>query len=336
MIWLPLLLLPLLSVAEDDVLKAVQDFENSLPDYNIQNEVPVDHNWEKTHRNFGNPRPTISFEEIRESGLENIHLQRGRSIVRIGNNRKHQLVNPINAKVFRQPDDQGFKYLLSEDSKVRYKVHIDDITPITEELALYEPPLIYTPAPPIHIEKYDSGLNIRPEVSFYAGYVNGDYIDDLFENSDGRGFTQQYGMHAFTDWNLPIKIGAALHYETTTFDGSDGAKVSYSAFSFGPQIKSNDFEWGSFPLRAQAQFRYSPFARAKSEANGQVRQFKFNSTDFLTSLEHPIKNRFGSFVIGAFVQLQWLSMKDQKELVSVSASNEINKSFGLSFSQVFE
>ena len=269
--------------------------------------------------------------------METVYLSEKVKIIRISDDQKVHLIKPVYVKVFRKPDENGFKYLVDADQKTKFKTYVDNVTFIKEELVLYEPPHRYTPAPKIFRKIYDKKLHLLPEASFYAGMVKGDFMKDLFNDaSAGNGFTQQYGAHLFTEWKLPVKIGASLHYENTSYNLGSNDKVNYSAFSFGPLFKSQDFHFGETPLRVQAQFRFSPFATATNTSSQDVQNFKFNSSDFMTSFEHPIKNDYGAFVAGIFFQAQWLNIKNQSRLINVNATNATNKTFGLSFSQVFQ
>jgi hypothetical protein len=230
------------------------------------------------------------------------------------------------------------KYLRDEDGSVKWKIRGEAVEPIKDALTLYVPPHRYTPAPDNIVRaEYDKKLSIPPEVSFYAGLVQGDYMSDLLNDNEARsGLSNQYGLHFFTQWKLPIKAGAVLHYENATYKLSNGGQVYYSSLSFGPQFKTREFELAGHPLRFQTHFRVSPFSRASADTAAGNVTFKFNSADLLASLERPIKNRYGEFVLGLYLQSQWLNLKNQSAPVQVEASNETNKSFGLSFAQVFE
>lgn len=318
-------------------LQAVEDLSQLLPETSESIETTLDPAWEKAHRKFKTPVRKVNMESILKSGTETVFLAEKVKIIRLSDQQKLHLYKSMNVKVYRLPDELGFKYLVGTDQKVKFKIHLDNITIIKEELVLYEPPHRYTPAPAILLREYDRKLNLLPEASFYAGLVKGDFMKDLFNDaSAGSGFSQQYGAQLFTQWKLPIIVGASLHYENTVYNLTDGEKIHFSAFSFGPQFKSQDFHLGEIPLRVQAQFRFSPFATAKSQSTDNDRDFEFNSTDFLTSLEYPTKNSFGSFVLGLFFQSQWLNLKNQSKFIDVNATNATNKTFGLSLSQVFE
>jgi hypothetical protein len=162
-------------------------------------------------------------------------------------------------------------------------------------------------------------------------------MKDLFNDENANsGVTNQYGVHVAADWNVPVKAGLVFHYEKSSYDLAGGGNVYYSCPSFGPQFKTKDLDfWGAL-IRFQTQFRVSPFARASAETTQGNVDFKFNSADLLVGAEHPIQNKLGEFVLGVYFQSQWLNIKDQPEIVSINASNEANKSFGLSFAQVFE
>ena len=324
--------------AQDDVdLKAINDLEDSLPsaEYVERADDTLQRKHTSRHRN---PNKVTPLSAILESGIEHGHVQAGRYLVRLEDNKPVELTESFYGKFYRLPDERGFKYVQSNDGKCWYKIKSEYFNSVEPELALYEPPLKYTPAPTNIIKSdYDKKLNIRPELSFLVGSVQGNYMRDLFNDSKASsGVSNQYALHFATDWKLPIKAGVVLHYEKASYSLKGGGNINYSAFSFGPQFKTRDFEIMGNPLRFQTQFRVSPFAKAAAETvNGDV-TFKFNSADLLAGIERPISNRFGEFVLGVFYQVQWLSLKDQPEIVSVNATNETNRSFGLSLSQVFE
>lgn len=324
--------------AQDDVdLKAINDLEDSLPsaEYVERTEDKIQRKYTSRHRN---PNKVTPLSSILESGIEHGHVEAGRYLVRLNDNKAVELTESFYGKFYRLQDERGYKYVQSNDGTCIYKIKSEYFNSVEPELALYVPPLKYTPAPTNIIKSdYDKKLNIRPEVGFYVGSVQGKYMADLFNDTKANtGVSNQYGLQFATDWKLPIKAGVVLHYEKASYSLKSGGNISYSAFSFGPQFKTRDFEIMGQPLRFQTQFRVSPFAKADAETvNGNV-EFKFNSADLMAGIERPISNRFGEFVLGLYYQVQWLSLKDQPEIVSVNATNETNRSFGLSLSQVFQ
>jgi hypothetical protein len=240
-------------------------------------------------------------------------------------------------KYFKLEDEHGYKYILNPDGSTSWRVKNGYISPLQEELSLYVPPVKYTPAPTNLVKTvYDKKLVIRPEFTFYTGVVQGDYMADLFEDDKAKsGMSNQYGLHFFTDWKIPIKEGAVVHYERASYKLGAGGQVQYYAWSIGPQIKTREFEIIGQPLRFNLMFRVSPMARAEAETQYGNGTFKFNSADLLAAMERPIHNRFGEFVLGLYYQSQWLNIKDQSMPVSLSSSNQTNKSIGISFGQVF-
>ena len=230
------------------------------------------------------PYEDAKFQFILESGTEYGHVQAGRYLVRIDDNKAVELTESFYGKFYKRQDDSGFKYIQSNDGSCVYKLKSEFFNSVELELALHEPPLKYTPAPTnIFHTDYDKKLIILPEVTILIGMVQGEYMKDLFNDN-----------------------------------------------------KAKDFDFWGEPIRFQTQFRASPFARATAETSQGNVAFKFNSADLLFSVEHPIENRLGAFILGLFFQNQWLNIKDQPEIVSIKASNHTNKSFGLSLAQVFE
>src|SRR5690606_20519668 len=131
-----------------------------------------------------------------------------------------------------------------------WRIRDTHVEPIKQELALYEPPLTYTPAPENIVRAdYDKKLNILPEFSFSSGLVVGDFMKDLFNDNKARsGISNQYGIHFFSDWKLPVKAGAVIRYERASYKLSNGSKVLYSSPSFGPQLKTKDFDLAGHPM----------------------------------------------------------------------------------------
>ena len=278
------------------------------------------------------------MKEIVESGTERGHVKSGATFIRLSDGKAVTLAQSFFGKFYRLSDDSGYKYIQNNDGSVVFKMHQSQFNLIEPELAMYEPPLIYTPAPVIKYRAdYDKKLSILPEVTYLFGAVNGKYMSDLFNDTKAStGTASQFGLHFATRWKLPVTAGLVLHYEKASYGLTGGGSISYSSPSFGPQFKTTDFDlWGA-PVRFQTQFRVSPLAQAQGKtASGDV-NFKFNSADLLFGVEVPVKNFLGEFVVGAFYQNQWLNIRDQPEAVNLTATNEINSSFGLSLAQVFE
>lgn len=275
-----------------------------------------------------------SIEEITESGTQLGAISAGAIAIDLETNKQFEVSRFMYVRFFNLQDEQGFRYIKNADGTVKWRIASEEVVQISEELSLYERPTNLTSIEtnvPRH--EYDKKLILRPEFSFYAGIVQGSYMKDLLNSSSAKnGTSLQYGVHAFTDWDLPIKAGAVFHYEKATYNLGNGTQVLYSSPSFGPQFKSKNFEFFDNPLRFQTQFRFGPFARANTEDV----DFKFNSADLMLSIERPIKNKLGEFVLGIYSQTQWLSLKDQTTAVSINPTNGTNRSFGISFSQVIE
>ena len=335
--WWMLILLTPLAYAQDD-LSAIQKLDRELPEIDDYRESKEELEFSRQNRKYLPPTRPVSMERIVESGTQMVSISGGSPLRNLATNKDHMTTKQMYLKVFNREDEHGYKYIQGKDGTVLWRVNNRYVEPIKQELELYEPPLKYTPAPKnIVRSEFDKKLTLPPEVSFYAGMVNGAFMADLFNDSKAsNGTSTQYGVHFFTEWKLPIKVGGVLHYEYSTYDLSNGNKINYSSLSLGPQLKSRDFEVFSWPIRLQTQFRVSPLARAAADTNDGAKNYKFNSADVMAGVEHPIKNGLGEFVLGLYVQAQWLNLKDQPDTVSVKASNKTNNSFGLSISQVFQ
>ena len=333
------LFLPLLAFSQTDIdLSAIENLEEILPDHDIRRDAYRDIEFERKNREFRHPIQEVPLEQIRESGLANAYLKEGTTLYRISDNKAFRISKGIYLKVFKLEDEQNFRYLRAEDRSMKYRVLSQNVYSIDQELALYEPPTRYTPAPKNIVRtEYDKKLKLVPEFAVYAGVVQGRFIRDLFNDPKARtGNTNQYGLHYFTDWNLPVKVGGAVHYERTSYHLDRDGLVFYESLSIGPQFRTQDFDLFETNWRLTTQIRVSPFAHLRGETSRGNVNFKFNSTDLMTTAEHPWNNRWGQFVIGAFHQAQWLNFKDQPEVVAVRASNQTNQSFGLFLSQVFQ
>lgn len=334
---LSLLFLTFSAFAQID-LSAIQELDEELPDFRSIKLSDEDIELRRQNRNFRPPIRKVSLEEIEGSGLSLGALKQKAILKNIKSGKRYLTTEMIYVKYFNLEDEHGQKYIMDNDGNVIWVTESFFVEPIKEALALYEPPLKYTPAPKNIVRaEYDRNLTILPEIGLFTGVVQGDYFKDLFnDNKAQSGRTVQYALHFFSQWNLPLKAGVTLHYEQATFNLSNGGRVLYSSPSFGPQFKTREFNFIGHPVRFQTQFRVSPFARAFAETSSGEVTFNFNSADLLASFERPIKNRFGEFVLGIFFQSQWLSLKNQTIPVEIKASNETNKSFGLSLAQVFE
>jgi len=335
MIWLVLLFsMPAFSQVD---LSAIQDLDDELPNYQNYKQSDEEIEFQRQNRRYRPPHRIITQDEIFKSGTQQGAIQTGAKLTDLETNKSFRVTKPIYVEYYNLEDENGFKYVLNKSGIVKWRIPSELVEPIKQELDLYVPPHKYTPAPENIVKtEYDRKLSIPPEVSFYTGVVQGDFMKDLFNDNKAKsGISNQYGIHFFTNWKLPVKAGAVLHYEKSSYNLDNGGQVIYSAPSFGPQFKTRDFEILGNPLRLQAQFRVSPLATARADTVNGVVNVKFNSADLLVSLERPIENRFGQFVLGLYSQTQWLNLREQPA-VKVKASNETNKSIGISFAQVFQ
>jgi hypothetical protein len=333
-----LALLSLSALAQDNIdVSAINLFDDKLPNPRFIKNDPTEVATEFKKRKFNSPHRTVNLSEIEKSEKEYGAIISGVNMIRIEDNKPFKVTGPIYTQFYRREDEHGFRYLINKDGTTTYKIDGEYVESIKQEMALYEQPLRYTPAPKnISRAEYDKKLSILPEATFYAGYVQSDYMKDLFnDNKAGTGYSTQYGAQISTKWKVPLKVGASIHYESAHYYLSKG-QINYSSLSFGPQFKTKNFELLGYEVRLQTQFRVSPFATATAQTQTGDTTFKFNSADLLTSIEHPIKNYFGEFVVGFFFQSQWLNIKNQTQVVRINSSNQTNKSFGLSIAQVFD
>ena len=330
--WWLLVLFSTPLLAQVDV-SPIQKLENALPTFDEIKETEDEINLNRQKRKYSPPAPVISLEEIKNSGTQLGSINSGVPIRNLQDNKNYTITKQMFVRYFNYEDEHGFKYIQNKDGTVTWRILSRFVEPIKEEVSLYVPPLKYTPAPTNIVRaEYDRKLTIRPEATFLVGIVKSSFMSDLFnDNKAGSGMSNQYGLHFFTDWKLPIRAGAVFHYEKATFRLSSGQEVIYSSPSFGPQFKTKEFGLWENPVRFQMQFRVSPFARVSAGDQS----YKFNSADVLMSLERPYENRLGQFVLGLYFQSQWLNLKDQENAVSVEASNKTNNSFGLTLGQVF-
>lgn len=336
MIFLAFFLISPLFAAED--LTAIKELENKLPDFTMEKQSDEDIKYQRQNRRFTPPYYIITLDQIKNSSVQYGVLRPGSSLRHIESNEVQKNVEMKYVKYFSIEDEKGFKYLQNKDGSITWKVPTRFIDPLKNELAMYVPPDKYTPAPKNIVRTiYDKDLKIHPEFSFYVGLVQGGFMKDLFEDKRAlTGTSNQYGVQFFTNWNLPVKAGLSIHYEKASYPLEAGGNVFYSSTSFGPQLKTKDFDFFGSPLRFQTQLRIGPFAKANAETIYGNGSFKFNSTDLLVSMERPFKNAWGEFVLGFYSQSQWLSIVDQKVNVNLKASNAINQSYGFSLSQVFQ
>lgn len=332
------ILLSFSAFAQEELdLSAIKKIEEKLPSTRYFQDEPV------TKKLLRKPRHQHPFQKVRmgqiiESGTEYGHVKAGKFLVRLEDNQKIEVAEEFYGKFFRMQDEYGYKYLQSNDGKCLFKLRSEFFTSVNPELELYEPPLKYTPAPTNIIRAdYDKDLTFSPEASISGGYVIGSYMKDLFNDENaGLGLTSQYSFEATTKWKHPIKPGMVFSYEKSFYNLKGNGRVIYTSPSFGPVFKSKDFYIATYAVRIHTQFRVSPYAKAFAQTvNGDV-TFDFNSADLFIKAEHPMKNLFGEFLLGIYFQSQWLNIKDQPEIISVSPSNQTNKSFGFSLAQVFE
>ena len=277
----------------------------------------------------------VGLEEILSSPEELGVIKSGSVIYQIEDSKKIYLDKDIFIRFHRQPDEQGFEYIVSENGDITYKVETEYIHSIAQETNLYEPPHSYSAAPEIKRIHWDEKLNSKFEVSLAVSRVEAHYIGDLLNlESTPSGQMTQLGMSYLADWDWPIKVGLGAYYQEAKYD-TDGKTTAFRSYSFGPIFKTKSFHPFNIETRIFTQMRYSPMAKVDVNISRGSTSFDFNTTDFLAGLEFPMKNRWGEFVISVFTHYQWMNLKNQEEIVAIESSNKANQAFGLGFSQVF-
>jgi hypothetical protein len=160
-------------------------------------------------------------------------------------------------------------------------------------------------------------------------------LDGILNDTEANsGYSSRVFANAYTDWKLPVKIGATVHFERS-FYKVDAGKAETSSLSFGPLARSKNFSLWETPVRLMGQFRLSPFTTMSYENSLGSGTFKFNTYAILAAVEFPIKNFLGEFTLAPYYQQQWFSLKDQQEIVKLKSKSTSNSSFGLMISQAF-
>ena len=334
-----LLLLPLTALAADkDIdLNILDKLDENLPNYNTLPPETDTQTQGSGPRKYIWPVGQVTLDQIRTSGTAVGALKEGTIVMSLEDDEKRFIPKNMKVTYFLREDENGFKYLSSK-GKLRYRVWGDDVIETKEVTTLFEPPDQYTPAPKNTLfAEYDSKFHLMPEPIFYTGFVDGSYMKDLFNDKRARyGKTTQFGLRTFAKWNWPILAGIVLSYERSTYNLTGNGRVVYDSPSIGPAFRTRDYEILDFAFRFQMQYRVSPFARTHILKNNVETDIRFNSSDFLVSWEHPVKNGWGEFVLGLFFQAQWLDIRAQEEATRLIANNQTNNSYGISLSQVFD
>jgi hypothetical protein len=278
-----------------------------------------------------------SGKEILASGTELVSIREGTPLITNFRGQDDIITGrPIIARTYRMIDPKGYRWVLNKEGHIKWMVEDRLVHSIQQVTELYRPPHSYTPAPTnIPRREYDRQFKWRPEARFSAGLVRADFVRDLFnQRSSVRGQSTHYAASVFTDWDLPIKVGAGVNYELSQYQLSTGTQARYSSLSAGPIFRSRDIDW-SWPTRFQLQLRVSPFSALTSEsAQGSIR-VRFNSADLTAGVENLFKNYFGEFTMGLFFNLQWLNLQNQQFPVNLNSTQQSNKSVGISLAQVF-
>lgn len=335
---LALFILPLHLVAQDDIdLSAIEELEQNLPDYKSEEiDDPSMQTRRAQERRYRPPRQIIRMSEIETSGIEYGSIRPGIPVTNVKTNKTKIISRPIFVKSYRQADENGFRYLINKGGETVFKVSVDHLDPLREETALYVPPTKYQPVlVRKNISDFDTKLRFVPEIGGGGDIVSSGFISDLLNDTKANsGYSSRVFANLYTDWNLPVKIGATIHFERS-FYKVDAGRAETSSLSFGPMAKTKNFSVINTPMRLMTQFRLGPFATMNYENQLGSGTFKFNTYAILAALEFPIKNFLGEFTFAPYYQQQWFNLKDQQEIVKLKSKSTSNSSVGLMISQAF-
>ncbi len=337
-ILLALLILPLHLVAQDEIdLSTIEELEQNLPDYKTSDTDDQSAQIRRAQeRRYRPPRQIIHMSEIEVSGVEYGSIRPGIPVTNVKTNSTKIISRPIYVKSYRLPDENGFRYLINKDGETVFKVSVEHFDPIKEETTLYVPPTKYQPVL-VHknISDYDTKLRVVPEVGGGADIVSSSFVSDILNDSEANfGYSSRVFANIYTDWKLPVRVGATAHFERSFYKVS-GGKAETSAFSFGPLARSKNFSIGETEFRLMGQFRLSPFSSMNYENSIGSGTFKFTTYAVMAAIEFPIQNFIGEFTIAPYYQQQWFTLKDQQEIVKLESKTNSNASFGLMLSQAF-
>jgi len=337
-ILLYLFILPLALHAQDEIdLSTIEELEQNLPSYQSAEVDDLSTNIRSAQeRRYRPPRQVIHMSEIENSGTEFGSISAGIPITNVKTNTTQVVSRPIFVKAYRVSDENGFRYLINKNGNVDYKVAVEYFNPTKQETAMFVPPTRYKA---ITERKsfldYDGKLVIRPEVGAGADMVSSSFVADILnDTSANQGYSSRFFVNAMTQWKLPVKIGATVHFERS-FYKVDTGNAQTSTLSFGPMIRSRDFSIGNTPIRMMGQLRLSPFSSMNYETANGSGSFKFNTYAALAGVEFPTKNFLGEFTFSVYYQQQWFNLKNQVEEVKLKSNTSSNKSLGLMISQVF-
>lgn len=337
-ILLVLFTLPFHLMAQDEIdVSVLKELEQNLPSYqSAEVDDPSGQVRRAQERRYRPQRQVIPMSEIELSGVEYGSIRPGIPVTDVKTNKNKIINRPIYVKSYRLADENGFRYLINKDGETVYKVSLDHLDPVKEEIALYVPPKKYQPVlVRKNISDYDLKLKIVPEVGAGADLVSSAFVADILnETSANQGYSSRVFVNAFTRWDLPVKIGATVHFERS-FYKVDSGRAETSSLSFGPLARSRDFTIGQTTIRLMGQLRLSPFTTMNYENAIGSGSFKFNTYAALVALEFPIKNFLGDFSVAPYYQQQWFNLKAQQEKVKLESESSSNRSFGLMLSQAF-
>lgn len=285
--------------------------------------------------NYNDINPIVGLEEILESPEELGALRNGSAVYSLDNSQKKFTTKDIFIRFHRKPDESGFKYLVSKNGDIKFKVRTEDIHSIAPETVMYEAPHSYTPAPEIKRVFWDTKLKSKFEIGLAASMVKAHFLQDLLNlESAPSGQMNHIGLSYLADLDMAVKVGLGVYYQKAQYS-TDGGTTNFSTVSFGPVFKSKNFYPFEVAARLLGQFRYSPFGKMDVEISRGSTGFDFNTSDLIFGVEFPIENKIGEFVISLFTHYQWMSLKNQDEIVNIESSNKANQAFGLGISQVF-
>ena len=197
-----LLFVPLTGFTQNDIeFNEVRDLEKKIK--STQYSSFADDDERKTRKlRYKHPYQTVRLKQILLSGTEHGYVSAGRTLLRIKDNHPAELSESFYGKFYKLQDDMGYRYIENNNGDCEYKIKTEHFNSIELELALYEQPLKYTPAPKNKMRiEYDYNIKWRPEVAFLTGIVQGDYFVDLFNDKTAQnGLTTRCGFQIDSNW----------------------------------------------------------------------------------------------------------------------------------------
>ncbi len=279
----------------------------------------------------------VNRKDVLSSAQFLASIAKGVILVEIDTEKTFYLTRDITVIAHEKVDEDGYRWIVGDNEKVKYKAHFQEVVNIELVTNMYEAPKFFKPLKKKNkVVSYDQILNFESEFLFHLGMGSANYTKDLIDaHTSSYSQIYRYELNSIAKWNFPVYFGLSLARESFFMQNKDD-KANGVFYSVGPLIKSPEFRIAKAQSRFYGNYRYGLNSSMNTLRDGEQETYRFHLNSMNLGIEFLNKNSIGAISFGANFQRQWLKPVKNQESLELGARSQYDDSVTLFIGQSWD